>query len=157
MMFYDWSECAVSVLGTTKHSSCNCIYSCQYSCIFFTVSEKGIVESHTGLEVVRVVEWTGERFERPSCDHGLCLIVVQLKIVFKHPRLALQALVYDILPSTTAVFSYAIRPTKLSANEQFLVGAQTVVRLLQTTQTISDVCFITDHVAYTSSDKTTIV
>ena len=87
MMFYDWSECAVSVLGTTKHSSCNCIDSCQYSCIFFTVSEKGIVESHTGLEVVRVVEWTGERFERPSCDHGLCLIVVQLKIVFKHPRL----------------------------------------------------------------------
>ena len=38
----------------------------------------------------------------------------------------LQALVYDILPSTTAVFSYAIGPTKLSANEQFFVGAQTV-------------------------------
>ena len=36
----------------------------------------------------------------------------------------LQALVYDILPSTTAVFSYAIRPRKLSANEQFFVGAQ---------------------------------
>ena len=30
-----------------------------------------------------------------------------------------QALVYDILPSTTAVFSYAICPRKLSANEQF--------------------------------------
>ena len=55
----------------------------------------------------------------------------------------LQALVYDILPSTTAVFSYAIGPRKLSANEQFFVGAQTVVRLLQTTQIISDVCFIT--------------
>ena len=39
----------------------------------------------------------------------------------------LQALVYDILPSTTAVFSYAIGPRKLSANEQFFVGAQTVV------------------------------
>ena len=25
MMFYDWSECTMSVLGTTKHSSCNCI------------------------------------------------------------------------------------------------------------------------------------
>ena len=25
MMFYDWSECVMSVLGTTKHSSCNCI------------------------------------------------------------------------------------------------------------------------------------
>ena len=46
----------------------------------------------------------------------------------------LPALVYNILPSTTAVFSYAIRSWKLSANEQFFVGAQTVVSLLQTTQ-----------------------
>ena len=65
----------------------------------------------------------------------------------------LQALVYDILPSTTAVFSYAIGSKKLSANEQFFVGAQTVVSWLQTTQIISDVCFITHHVAYASSDK----
>ena len=72
-----------------------------------------------------------------------------------HARL--QALVYDILPSTTAVLSYAIGSRKLSANEQFFVGAQTVVSLLQTTQIISDVCFITDHVAYASSNKTTIV
>ena len=55
----------------------------------------------------------------------------------------LQALVYDILPSTTAVFSYTIGPRKLPANEQFFVGAQT-------TQIMSDVCFITDHVAYVS-------
>ena len=34
----------------------------------------------------------------------------------------------------TAVFSYAIGSRKLSANEQFFVGAQTVVSLLQTTQ-----------------------
>ena len=35
---------------------------------------------------------------------------------------------YDILPSTTAVFSYAIGSRKLSDNEQvFFVGAQTVV------------------------------
>ena len=59
----------------------------------------------------------------------------------------LQALVYEIRPSTTAVFSYAIGPRKLSANEQFFVGAQTVVSLLPTTQIISDVYFITDHVA----------
>ena len=69
----------------------------------------------------------------------------------------LQALVYDILPSITAVFTYAIRSRKLSANEQFLVGAQTVVSLLQTTQIISDVCFITDHVTYASSNNTQIV
>ena len=66
----------------------------------------------------------------------------------------LQALVYNILTSTTAVFSYATGPRKLSANEQFFVGAQTVVSLLQTTQIISGICFITDHVAYASSDKT---
>ena len=33
----------------------------------------------------------------------------------------LQTLVYDILPSTTEVFSYAIGPRKLSANEQFFL------------------------------------
>ena len=43
-------------------------------------------------------------------------------------RTKLQALVYDILlESTTALFSYAIGSRKLSANEQFSVGAQTVV------------------------------
>ena len=45
----------------------------------------------------------------------------------------------------------------MSANEQLFVGAQTVVSLLQTTQIISDICFITDHDAYASSNKTTIV
>ena len=69
----------------------------------------------------------------------------------------LQALVYDILPSTTAIFSYAIGSRKLSANEQFFVGAQTVVSLLQTTQIIPDICFITDHVVYASSNKTKII
>ena len=45
-------------------------------------------------------------------------------------RSKLQALVYDIVPSTTAVFSYALGSRKLSANEQFSVGAQTVVSVL---------------------------
>ena len=43
------------------------------------------------------------------------------------PLCKLQAPVYDILPSTTAVFSYAIGSRKLPANEQFFVGAQTVI------------------------------
>ena len=64
---------------------------------------------------------------------------------------------YPNLPSTTALFSYAIASRKLSANEQFFVCAQTEVPLLQATQIISDVCFITDHVAYASSNKTKIV
>ena len=69
----------------------------------------------------------------------------------------LQALVYDILPSTTAVFSYVIGPRKLSANEQFFVGAQTVVSLLQTTQIKQGVSFIAANKVYTSTNKTTIV
>ena len=44
--------------------------------------------------------------------------------------LTLLALVYDILPSTTAVFSYAIGSRKLSVNEQFFVGAQTVSKFV---------------------------
>ena len=69
----------------------------------------------------------------------------------------LQALVYDILPSTTAVFSYAIESWKLSANEQFFVGAQTVVSLLQTIQIKQGVSFIAANKIYTSTNKTTIV
>ena len=69
----------------------------------------------------------------------------------------LQALVYDILPSTTAVFSYATGSRKLSAYEQFFVVAQTVVSLLQTTQIKQGVSFIAANKVYTSTNKTTIV
>ena len=69
----------------------------------------------------------------------------------------LQALVYDILPSTTAVFSYAIGSRKLSANEQFFVGAQAVVSVLQTTQIKQGVSFTAADKVYTSTNKTTIV
>ena len=69
----------------------------------------------------------------------------------------LQAQVYDILHSTTAVFSYTIGSRKLSANEQFFVGAQTVVSLLQTTQITQDVSFIPANKVYTSTNKTTII
>ena len=62
----------------------------------------------------------------------------------------LQALVYDILPSTTAVFSYAIGSRQLSANEQFFVGAQ-IVSLLQTTQIKQAVSFIVANKVYTST------
>ena len=69
----------------------------------------------------------------------------------------LQALVYDILPSTTAVFSYATGSRTLSANEQFWVGAQTVVSLLQTTHLKQGVSFMAANKGYTSTNKTTIV
>ena len=79
--------------------------------------------------------------------------------IWERGRGKLQALIYDILPSTTAVFSYAIGARKQLTSSFFLGGAQTVIliSLLHTTQIISDICFITDHVAYASSNKTKIV
>ena len=71
------------------------------------------------------------------------ILAANLASTYMRVALRLQALVYDILPSTTAVYSYATGSRKLSVKEQFFVGAQTVVSLLQTTQIISDVCFIT--------------
>ena len=68
-----------------------------------------------------------------------------------------QALVYDILPSTTAVFSYVIGSRKLSANEQVFVGAQTAVSLLQTTEIKLGVSFTAANKVYTSTNKATIV
>ena len=67
----------------------------------------------------------------------------------------LQALVYDILPSTAAVFSYAIGSRKLSANEQYFVGAQTVVNLLQTTGINQGVSFVAANKVYSSTNETT--
>ena len=57
----------------------------------------------------------------------------------------------------TAISSYTIGSRKLSANEQFFVGAQTVVSLLQTTQIKQGVPFIAANKVYTSANKTTIV
>ena len=46
---------------------------------------------------------------------------------------------------------------KLSANENFFVGAQTVINLLPTTQMKQGVSFIAANKVYTSTNKTTIV
>ena len=72
-------------------------------------------------------------------------------------RCKLQALIYDILLSTTAPFSYVIGSWKLSAKEQFFVGAQTAVSLLQTTEIKQGVSFIAANKVYTSTNKTTII
>ena len=91
----------------------------------------------------------------PGADH-------QLKTAKDNLGTKLPALVYDILPSTTAVFSYVIVSWKLSANEQFFVCAQTVASLLQTTQIKKkkqkkNVSFIAANKVYTSTNKITIV
>ena len=66
----------------------------------------------------------------------------------------LQALLYNILPPTTAIIDYAIGLEKNSQlADSFFVGAQMEVSLQQTTQIISCVSFITTHVAYASINK----
>ena len=77
--------------------------------------------------------------------------LIALNMVSVNCKPKLQALVYDILPSTTAVCSYAIGSRKLSANEQFFV-----VSLLQTNQ-IKQGVIIAANKVYTSTNKTTIV
>ena len=69
----------------------------------------------------------------------------------------LQALVYDILPPTNVITDYAIGLGKLSANEQFFVGAQIAERLRPTAQTASFVSLITVHIADAIRNKTPIV
>ena len=91
--------------------------------------------------------WNACKYKVPHKLHGR-----RLRSLLKLP-----ALVYDILPSTTAIFSYVIGSRKLSANEQFFVGAQTVVSLLQTIQIKQCVSFIAANKVYTSTNKTTIV
>ena len=93
------------------------------------------------------VDLTWERVHMRKVLRKVHFLMTELDFPEVTLRVKLQTLVYDILPSTTAVFSYAIGSRKLSANEQCFVGAQTEVILLQTTQIISHVCFITNHVA----------
>ena len=106
-----------------------------------------------------------QTFDKQFCQHSPQIVQTLSRTHTFHSRpyrqrihsLKLPALVYDILPSTTAVFSYAIGSRKLSANEQFFVGAQTVVNMLQTTQIKQGVSFIAANKVYTSTNKTTIV
>ena len=101
------------------------------------------------LQLRHCLEWTPTIPRSPFTN----LHIISYFTVYRK----LQALVYDILPSTTAVFTYAIGSRKLSANELFFVGAQTVVSLLQTTQIKLRVSFIAANKVYTSTNKTTIV
>ena len=86
---------------------------------------------------------------------GVVVFCFKFELLRAQPKL--QALVYDTLPSATAIFSYAIGSRKLSANEQFFVGAQTVISLLQTTRIKQGTSFIAANKVYTSTNKTTIV
>ena len=47
---------------------------------------EGYAESHTVMEVVLVVQWTGKCFERPTT---ICLLVIKLKLVVTHSLLGI--------------------------------------------------------------------
>ena len=71
--------------------------------------------------------------------------------------LILQALVYDILPSTTALFSYAICPRKLLANEQFFCWYSNSSKFVTNNSIKQGVSFIAANKVYTSTNKITFV
>ena len=90
--------------------------------------------------MILLIHWTSDL----ELSSSLCHCVRYLS--------QLRALVYDILSSTPAMGS-----RKKSANEQFFVGAQTVICLLQTTQIKQGGSFIAANRVYTSSNKTAII
>ena len=71
---------------------------------------------NVAYETVPMFVWLTMVLSRPFEEDRLAL---PLSTPLSSRRPKLQALVYDILPSTTAVFSYAKRSRKLPANEQF--------------------------------------
>ena len=63
------------------------------------------------MQPVFLDQWRGPRVTKTRCLQGATELGMTT-------HLELQALVYDILPSTIAVFSYAIGSRKLSANQE---------------------------------------
>ena len=76
-----------------------------------------------------------------------------LKSLWQRMQSKLQAVVYNILPPTTAITDYTVGLGKLSANGQSFFEAQMAASLEQTTQIISGISFIThgSHIAYVST------
>ena len=86
------------------------------------LSEKCLAPSHTPSIAFRHLPPNSDRFGYAT--KGALFISAQLSTDAVSALrnvwvlIKLQALVYDILTATTAIFSYAIGPRKLSANEQ---------------------------------------
>ena len=68
---------------------------------------------HTSKTICHIEDYVCHTSKTVCMSHIKDNVYVTSKTVY----IKLQALVYDILPSTTAVFSYAIRSRKLSANK----------------------------------------
>ena len=86
-----------------------------------------------GLTDIQRLFFHSTKSVRPSAEnvHSLFYCALwRLKVPQGKLSAKLHALVYDILLSTTAVFSYTIGSRKLLANDQFFVGVQTAVSRL---------------------------
>ena len=90
------------------------------------------------------------------CSESYVFGLNSLKVIVKGK---LQAVVYDILPSATAIaIDYAIALGKLSANGHLFVCFYLFVMTRVFTCLLFFLfLFITDHVAYASTNKTKIV
>ena len=83
----------------------------------------------SGSHVLNLTGHADTVSDRTTSGSHLLILTGHVDTVSRHivsnldlvPSRKLQALVYNILPSTTAVFSDAIGSRKLSANEQFFV------------------------------------
>ena len=82
-----------------------------------------LLEPSVNLELSESAEASEGRSNRLNNrdlrDRNDAAFVSSFTAILQHVSDTLQALVYDILPSTSAVFSYVIGSKKLSANEQF--------------------------------------
>ena len=110
---------------------CSCIFIlCYFTCIFYAVVRQIsmlIIDNedcvfcmlYSDLIIYNAYPGAGRAAIRNGSGLWRDVQMVEGVTYVVTLRAKLQALVYDILPSTTAVFSYAIGSRKLSANEQF--------------------------------------
>ena len=123
----------LSLKHTHAHTACVCV--CVSLSLSLTLSLKN-THTHTQSSAVSVV-FCCQCCVLLSVLHSadsvllLCSAVAvmfrcQCYVLLQTPS---KVLVYGILPPTAAIVDYAVGLRKLSANEQFFVGAQMVVRL----------------------------
>ena len=95
-----------------------------------------------------VIEYTAS----PVCTRILRIVLATSTAVYRFLRP--QALVYAILPSTTAVFIYVVGSRKLSASEQFFCWCSNRSKFV--TKDLDNIRRLF-YVAYASSNKSKIV
>ena len=119
-----------------KHGSIRKVHACVCACararcyvlvclLFEDIVSGAQILHKKGLTDIQRLFFPLTKAVRPSAEHSHSLFYCAMwRLKVPQGTISaklLQALVYDILPSTTAVFSYAIGSRKLLANDQFLL------------------------------------